>query len=128
MVRGLHHFSSTPGQKIPQVQQQNKRCVTSKEFNVSFIKYQTVSMILNHIYNTKNVLGHTIERRKSGPWQPLVSSSSDNNAGDQGTTTTSFGKIDELDTGNNSPCGDGMYFQSKSNLLIIKILFIESIL
>ena len=56
-------------------------------------------------------LGHTIERRKSGPWQPLVSSSSDHNAGDQGTTTTSFGKIDELDTGNNSPCGDGMFFR-----------------
>ena len=53
------------------------------------------------------ILGHTIERRKSGPWQPLVSSSSDHNAGDQGTTTTSFGKIDELDTGNSSPCGDG---------------------
>jgi len=35
-----------------------------------------------------------------------VSSHSDNNAGDQ-TTTTSVGKIDELDTGNNSPCGNG---------------------
>ena len=58
-------------------------------------------------WKNKIILGHTIERRKSGPWQPLVSSSSDNNAGDQTTTTTSFGKIDELDTGNNSPCGDG---------------------
>jgi hypothetical protein len=35
-----------------------------------------------------------------------VSSNSDNNAGNQ-TTTTSIEKIDELETGNNSPCGKG---------------------
>ena len=47
-----------------------------------------------------------MERRKSGPWQPLVSSNSENIPGDQ-TTTTSIGKADELDTGNSSPCNDG---------------------
>jgi len=74
-----------------------------------FVVYTTFLQLQDknsHKFNNK-IKGHTIERRKSGPWQPLVSSSSDNNAGDQTTTTTSFGKIDELDTGNNSPCGDG---------------------
>ena len=51
-------------------------------------------------------VGTSMERRKSGPWQPLVSSNSENIPGDQ-TTTTSIGKADELDTGNSSPCNDG---------------------
>ena len=51
-------------------------------------------------------VGTSMERRKSGPWQPLVSSNSENIPGDQ-TTTTSIGKADDLDTGNSSPCNDG---------------------
>ena len=53
-----------------------------------------------------SLVGTSMERRKSGPWQPLVSSNSENIPGDQ-TTTTSIGKADELDTGNSSPCNDG---------------------
>ena len=57
-------------------------------------------------YEDSLLVGTSMERRKSGPWQPLVSSNSENIPGDQ-TTTTSIGKADELDTGNSSPCNDG---------------------
>ena len=57
-------------------------------------------------YEDSLLVGASMERKKSGPWQPLVSSNSENIPGDQ-TTTTSIGKADDLDTGNSSPCNDG---------------------
>ena len=62
-----------------------------------------------------------MERRKSGPWQPLVSSNSENIPGDQ-TTTTSIGKADELDTGNSSPCNDGKSL-SHPTMKTVRFLF-----